>query len=88
MGSIDELRKDLDAKSIRSTYVWMVSADDEMVDWYHGSLEFVKKQLEVTFPREVHDPANKGKEVLGELFYVDDQGRLDTVPGDMHSIGH
>lgn len=88
MGTISELDRAVNAQELRSTYVWVIGADNEIVDWYHGTLEFCRAQLGVSFSRELENPLNKGKLVLGELFYVDEEGITSEVPGSMHDIGH
>ena len=79
-----DLQSEVRKRGLKSTYVWAVYVDGELSDWNSGTLDFIRAQMAPAFSREMVNPRNSGLEIIGELYSIDDRGKITTIPGERH----
>ena len=78
------LKSEVSKRGLKSTYAWAVYVEGELSDWKDGTLDFVRAQMVPAFNREMVDPRNRGLEIMGELYSIDERGKITTIPGGKH----
>lgn len=88
-----ELQVQVTKRALKSTYAWAVYVEGELSDWNSGTLEYCRAQMAVAFNREMVDPrliregkSYGGLEIIGELYSIDERGKVAEIPGGMHGI--